>query len=360
MADVSNGAGKPGRRDRAEGIKAFLIAAVALKRRDPVAEACRRFAVTRQAVNRHLRLLVASGAFRATGATRGRKYDLVVEKHSREYALGPDLKEDRAWREFVRPLLGSLCKNVLGICQYGLTEMLNNAIEHSEGTKVVVSVKRSVADLEIEVVDDGIGIFRKIRDSFGLEDQPHAVLELSKGRLTTDPEHHTGEGIYFTSRVFDRFGILAGTLNLATSSDQGWLLETGDSVKGTKVGMRISPSSRMTLKEVFDRHASSDHHYRFSVTHVPVSLASIGDENLVSRSQARRLVTRLDLFDEVVLDFRGVKSIGQAFADEVFRVFARDHPRMELQWLDANEEVEQMISRALAARAEEDTKRVDA
>ena len=34
------------------------------------------------------------------------------------------------------------------------------------------------------------------------------VWELPKsGKLTTDPDNHTGEGIFFTSRVFDEFEI---------------------------------------------------------------------------------------------------------------------------------------------------------
>jgi hypothetical protein len=51
-------------------------------------------------------------------------------------------------------------------------------------------------------------------------------------------------------------------------------------------------------------------------------------------------------FEEVILDFSNVESIGPAFADEIFRVFTRQHPKITLQYANANEEVRKMIMRA--------------
>jgi hypothetical protein len=48
-----------------------------------------------------------------------------------------------------------------------------------------------------------------------------------------------------------------------------------------------------------------------------------------------------------------VTSIGQAFADEVFRVFARDHPDVVLVPMHAVPAVQQMIRRAEVAHDEE-------
>ncbi len=350
---VSNGNSRAGR-SRAERIRDFLIVVLEAQKKDPVAETARVFRVSRQAVNAHMRALVAQGIVRASGATRGRRYSLVIEKHTREYAL-TGLKEDAVWREFVQPQLGTLADNVLEIWQYGVTEMLNNAIDHSGGSKVRVTVTRVGLNARVTIADDGIGIFRKIRESLGLQDDQHVVLELSKGKLTTDPDKHTGEGIFFTSRMFDEFGILAGQLYLMhTPENKDWVFEMGQQAPGTEIELRLKATSQKKLQQdFFDLFASSDRNYRFSVTHVPVSLAKIGDENLVSRSQARRLVARLDLFEKVVLDFGGVKQIGQAFADEVFRVFANEHPHLELSWIGTNDQVEKMILRAVAARSNE-------
>ncbi|WP_081980634.1 STAS-like domain-containing protein [Neosynechococcus sphagnicola] len=57
-------------------------------------------------------------------------------------------------------------------------------------------------------------------------------------------------------------------------------------------------------------------------------------------------MARVDKFKVVVFDFSGEEAIGQAFADEVFRVFRRQHPEMEIISLNTNKDVAQMISRA--------------
>jgi hypothetical protein len=76
-----------------------------------------------------------------------------------------------------------------------------------------------------------------------------------------------------------------------------------------------------------------------------VRLSAIG-VTFVSRSEARRLVHGLDRFREVVLDFDRVESVGQGFADEVFRVFARAHPRTRLVPTNMGEAVAFMVGRA--------------
>lgn len=45
-----------------------------------------------------------------------------------------------------------------------------------------------------------------------MDDERDAILELSKGKLITDAENHAGEGIFFTSRVFDEFAVISGGL----------------------------------------------------------------------------------------------------------------------------------------------------
>jgi hypothetical protein len=84
-----------------------------------------------------------------------------------------------------------------------------------------------------------------------------------------------------------------------------------------------------------------------------VKLAQYGEDKLISRSQAKRLVARVDQFKTVFFDFEGVETIGQAFADEIFRVFARSHPEIEVIAVKANPEVQGMINAARAHWASE-------
>ena len=51
----------------------------------------------------------------------------------------------------------------------------------------------------------------------------------------------------------------------------------------------------------------------------------------------------------MLLDFEGVPTIGRAFADEVFRVFRRDHPDVSIVPVNDNPEVKRMIARAWSA-----------
>ena len=63
--------------------------------------------------------------------------------------------------------------------------MFNNAIDHSAGTTITVFIRKTAASTEMMVSDDGVGIFRKIQREKNLLDERHALLELSKGKLTT-------------------------------------------------------------------------------------------------------------------------------------------------------------------------------
>jgi hypothetical protein len=180
-----------------------------------------------------------------------------------------------------------------------------------------------------------------------LLDERHAVLELAKGKLTTDPARHTGEGIFFSSRMFDKFDILSGGTYFSHEfgDDRDWILERSQPDSGTAVWMKLHNHTSRTIQKVFRQFSSGDD-LAFTKTVVPVRLAQYGEDKLVSRSQAKRLLVRVDRFKTVLLDFDGVDSIGQAFSDEIFRVFVNAHPEMELRVLKATPAVSQMIARA--------------
>ena len=324
------------------------------ERPDDIAKAtAEAFGITRQAVHRHLTALVKDGQIEATGQTRRKRYVLKVTTFETMLSLADNRHEDQIWRIFVEPRLAGLPQNIMRICQYSFTEMFNNAIEHSEGKNAVVKIEQTARSVSLIVYDDGIGIFEKIKSSFDLEDYRHAILELAKGKLTTDPKHHSGEGIFFTSRVFDEFAIVANKYQFLHHNrlEGDWLIEDEKLAgNGTMVKMKIAVDSPRTLKEVFDLYANPDtDDYGFSKTHVPLKLAQYGQDQLMSRSQARRVLVRFERFKEVFLDFSGIESIGQAFADEIFRVYATDHPEIKLVAVHANEQVSHMIGRALAA-----------
>lgn len=343
------------RPDRSPEIEQTLLAQVGEHPRDLVRVVADRLGLSRAAVAARARALVEAGFLEKEGTTRpvyrpGRRRRAAF-RHPIE-----GLQEDRVWTRDVLPLLEGVPRNVLDICHHGVTEMVNNAIDHSEGKAVHVEVVRDADRIFLSVTDDGIGIFRKITRALDLPDERLALLELSKGKLTTDPRRHSGEGVFFTSRMFDRFAIHSRGLvfdhDAAEQDDVLFDVEEADDLSGTSVGMEIAGDSARTAREVFDAFSSGPDEYAFAKTIVPVRLARVGDENLISRSQAKRLLQRVERFRCVMLDFEGVTGIGQAFADEIFRVFANDHPEVELVAIHAVPEVQQMIRRAEVLRDE--------
>ena len=126
--------------------------------------------------------------------------------------------------------------------------------------------------------------------------------------------------------------------------ENDWLLENPDSVSGTAVSMLIAKNSHLNISDIFNEYADPDKQPGFYKTRIPVKLMEYEGELLLSRSQAKRLITRFDKFLEVILDFQGVTEIGQAFADEVFRVFRNTHPNVHLQPINCSPTVQRMIA----------------
>ncbi|HEX4404491.1 MAG TPA: STAS-like domain-containing protein [Polyangia bacterium] len=69
----------------------------------------------------------------------------------------------------------------------------------------------------------------------------------------------------------------------------------------------------------------------------------------VSRSEAKRLLLGLERFREVILDFAGVEGVGQGFADEIFRVWAKGHGDTRLRAENMTVPVTFMVERARRA-----------
>lgn len=334
-------------RDKTLRIQEFILENIEEHPRDITTFSAKNFGVSRNAILRHLNRLVSDRIISTHGSTKDRHYELnPITRETFSIDISPDVEEDQIWRHIIRPTLKKIPDNVLHICEYGLSEMINNVIDHSEGNKMTIDIIQYAPRISFVVMDNGVGIFNKIQRDFNLNDPRHAILELAKGKLTTDPDRHSGEGIFFTSRMFDKFVVISEGLFFSHNEPgDDWLLEHDINVRGTSVLMSINPNSDRNIQEVFDSYASEDQDYGFAKTHVPLSLVTYGDENLISRSQARRLLARFRDFEEVLLDFLGVKFIGQAFADEIFRIYARNNPDVEIIAINTNQQIDKMILR---------------
>lgn len=272
------------------------------------------------------------------------KYELVSNDFTYELSRKKgDLDNDTyAFDVCLSEHINSFGNNVQEIWRYVFSEMINNVMDHSLADKVRIVVSQDFLTTCVTITDNGVGIFKKIRDHFKLSSVEEAICELFKGKLTTDTANHSGEGIFFSSKMMDDFFIISsGKIFTNNKYDDSRILDlASENQKGTCVIMSISNFSHKTAKEVFDAYANVDG--GFIKTRIP--LKNIFDVSPVSRSQAKRVSNRLDKFKEVIVDFDEIAWVGQAFAHQLFVVFANAHPDIELVPINMNEDVTKMYN----------------
>jgi len=256
------------------------------------------------------------------------------------------LAEDRVWQQIAAGFDLDTDSPACHIFRYAFMEMLNNAIDHSQAEHVDITWWITDDLWAFEVSDPGVGAFTRLREGLELHDEFEAVQELTKGKRTTDPARHTGEGIFFTSKAVDLFqltsrGVRWTVDNLRDDVALGMIEEA----PGTTVFCQIDPRTDRRLIDVFQRFTEG---HSFVRTRPTVKLFGLG-LTFVSRSEARRLLDGLDRdFEEIEVDFSGVTDVGQGFVDELLRVWPSAHPGKKVIPVNMNPAVEFMVRRGLA------------
>lgn len=335
-------------KNQAIQIQKFILEHVDKYPKSIVATTAEQFGVSRTTVHRHLQKLIKENKIIKTGTTREVHYCLTSsQKKTFTFEIAEGLDEFNIFKKYISKNLFKVPENIYSICEYGFTEVFNNAIDHSLGTKITVKTEWEFDKFTVRVIDNGIGIFKKISNALNLSDIRESVLQLTKGKLTTDPLNHTGEGIFFSSRVFDLFCIEANQLCFCKDNlENDWYLnwERENAMQGTAVTMQIHKDSKRDIVEVFKEYQNTET-LAFDRTTILVELVKLGDERYISRSQAKRILYGLEKFKHIKLDFKGVITVGQGFLDEIFRVYKNKHPGITINYINANENVEFMIKR---------------
>lgn len=274
------------------------------------------------------------------------RLDLIGKRIEKEIA-NKNINEDLVFNELNTEIsfLKDLREEVHNIFQYSFTEMLNNAIEHSQSKTINVLIEKTDDTIIFEIRDSGIGAFRNIMQKKKLSSEIEAIQELLKGKTTTLPHSHSGEGIFFTSKIADIFILDSFEYRMRVDNKiKDVFVEKIKPFNGTRVRFELNIHTKKHLNDIFFEYEAEPGSYAFDKTKVLVKLFKAGTV-YISRSQARRLVANLDKFKLIVLDFSEIDTVGQAFADEVFRVFAGNHPEIKIEPINMKETVEFMINR---------------
>lgn len=311
------------------------------------------FKVSRQYAHKILTKMAGEHLIIKRGKTRSSVYELpyfsgetewkfkkrIKNKNLAEHIVLEEIEQKTGFRELLK-------ENLQSIFEYAFSEMLNNAIEHSQSENIQLEAEKTDKLLMFKVNDSGIGVFRNIMKKRGLNNELEAIQDLLKGKTTTQPEAHSGEGIFFTSKTADLFSLESFSYKLTIDNEiEDIFVEKRKRPKrGTEVFFKISISSSKHLNDVFRQYQTDSEEYAFDKTEVKIKLYTLGTVH-ISRSQARRVLSGLEKFKTVILDFDKVSTVGQAFADEIFRVFKNQHPEIRIIPVNTNEVIEFMVGR---------------
>lgn len=299
------------------------------------------FNINQNTVHRYINELVEDNIIKRV--KRG-EYELISKEYNFRITKNDNIfnSDFQIYISCLKPYTGNMPNNIISIWEYAFSEMVNNVIDHSSANNLCITIKQNFLNTEVFISDDGVGIFEKLKKYFDFPTLDDAICELFKGKLTTDSTRHSGEGIFFTSKIMDTFFIASSkkifAINKFEESAVADLIS--DSDRGTTVYMTLSNFSQKSIKEVFDLYSNIDG--GFAKTTIP--LKNIFDSAPVSRSQAKRICNGLEKFKEVELDFKDLDWMGQGFAHQIFVVFANANPQIKLTPINMDEDVKKMYN----------------
>ncbi|MBQ9199739.1 MAG: DUF4325 domain-containing protein [Lachnospiraceae bacterium] len=309
------------------------------------------FSINQNTVHTYINELVNENIIRRI--KRG-TYELVTTKNEYSFNIKEEnIKSDvYIYSHYIEGFIKETGENIKKIWIYVLSEMLNNVLEHSEAENLRVTIEKNYLNTKVIFWDDGIGIFNKIKNYFDYDEIDEAVYELFKGKLTTDKKNHSGEGIFFSSRIMDKFVIVSSNKVFSSNKydDNMFVNLLDDEFDGTCVLMELSNFSNKKMNDVFGTY--TDEVGDFTKTSIPMK--NIFDASPISRSQAKRVCDRLENFKEVVFDFSDVEWMGQGFAHQVFVVFSNQNPKIKLIPINMNDDVKKMYNHVMIGKGKAD------
>ncbi len=369
-------------RARTRSIRAFILENLEAHPRDIVRLARQRYGISRQAVNRHLHALEAEGLVEGRGSTRARRWRL----RGRRVAAAtlrpgtPVARPDRIWRVAFEPALAGATERLRENARRILEAVVDAAAARAGATRLRIDALATPTGLDVGVWDDGPGLFARLaRTPGGLELARFDLVRGARfgapaaGRPRAGGGHAPGEppagrgasarpdpapavapddgSLLVAMRLADAFVAAADGIALGWDGrEERWAALGDDAVeipaRGTRMAFHVDAEPRRTPADVLDALRAGDG-APMSRAHVPVALLPGAGEAPRSPGDARRLVEGLERCVEILLDFRGVDAIGEAFARELFGTWRAQHPGVSLVTMGASPDVRAVIRAAL-------------
>ena len=327
-------------------IKKFILDNLTLHQRDIIHTAVRKFGISRQAILRHMNTLIADKQIIAHGKTRDRIYELRPQVNfSKTIDIDSVFLPKVFIKDHILPHLSSLSKNVHEICEFSISAILNNIVDHADANSLYYKLYLTHKDVHIIISDNGKGMFGHIQSLLKLKNTQIAAVEVAKGHVTTDPDHHSGDELNTVIHLFDKVTIDASGKSLTFINEtQDWLIDHSTQQQGTRIHLQIKSDSRRTCQEIFQVLFNGEHRS----VRIPINLLKVpGDELVNSREQAQSILRNISDLKTIEFDFNNIDLIGPAFADELVRKTKAKNQVADIKWINSNEMVDVLMSRAL-------------
>ena len=188
-------------KNKRDAIKHYILEQIDQGSTDMVKKTVDAFEITSTSVYRYIKEMEKDGIL----SKKGHTYSLIEKSGSFTYETKNVSDEMDIMKRDIESLIEECPDNVQRIWRYCLSEMINNVLDHSNADMFAIFYYKNYTSISFFIADNGVGIFRKIKDYYRMSSLDEAISELFKGKLTTDKANHSGEGIFFSSNAMNRF-----------------------------------------------------------------------------------------------------------------------------------------------------------
>ena len=327
-------------------IKNFILDNISQHQKDIIQASIERFGVSRQAIHKHMNSLINDKKVIAHGATKGRYYELIPSvNYNKHIDIDSNLSVEEIMKLYVKPHIEVLPRNILEIFEFSISALINNIFEHADASKLYYKIFINHNEAHFILNDNGIGIFNNIKSKLKLPNIHFSALELTKGYVSINPKHHSGEELKAVINLFDVVQIDSSGKSLTyVNKTTDWEFKPSLQKKGSRFHLKISASTKRTCAEIFGKIFGNEK----SRIRIPVNLLDISEHKvIISRSQAKNLLRNVENYKKVEFDFKKIDLIGPAFADALIVGAKKCNQLADIKWVNTNNTVDLLMSRSL-------------